>query len=447
MKPQNKLQTRIIELAEAMPKLTAEQKAYGLKHALIHIGYRTKSKTSCLDCGHQWKGPQKVKTCACPKCGVKLHIHDTLTRTYAQRQFFSILDVVGGYQVSRCFEIKTEHKTGLAMNIVRFWEVANQWIAEDGKFEIVARNRGGMGYFNDGFHGYLEIRNKHQFERKWDIMPQAIYPKMKTLPVFKRNGFKGKFGELTPSEMFTNALQSTRGETLIKANQWGLLLSLVNGDATKVGYYWDSIKICLRNGYNLKIVTRKDKDGKLIKVNEASDYLDYLKLLDYFGKDLRNAVYVCPTDFKTAHDRLVIKKSEVLRKQEKERKVRNAAENEELYTQMKSAFFGICFGKGNITVQVLQSVQEFVEESAIHHHCIYQSEYFKKEDSLILSAKLDGKPLETVEVNLVKMKVVQSRGLQNSPSAHHSEIVELVTKNMSLIRKVKKELKKQAIAA
>jgi hypothetical protein len=81
------------------------------------------------------------------------------------------------------------------------------------------------------------------------------------------------------------------------------------------------------------------------------------------------------------------------------------------------------------------SVAEMLEEGAKMHHCVYKMGYYKKPESLILSARdRGGNRLETVEVNLKRFQVVQSRGLQNNPTSAHGDIVALVEKNMNLIR-------------
>lgn len=54
------------------------------------------------------------------------------------------------------------------------------------------------------------------------------------------------------------------------------------------------------------------------------------------------------------------------------------------------------------------------------HHCVYSNGYYRKDDSLILSATIDGKRIETVEVSLSKLTVVQSRGsVTNAPTTTH----------------------------
>ena len=68
------------------------------------------------------------------------------------------------------------------------------------------------------------------------------------------------------------------------------------------------------------------------------------------------------------------------------------------------------------------------------HHCVYWNGYYRKDDSLILSATIDGKRIETVEVSLSKLAVVQSRGVCNQNTQYHAQIIDLVNRNMSLIQ-------------
>ena len=68
------------------------------------------------------------------------------------------------------------------------------------------------------------------------------------------------------------------------------------------------------------------------------------------------------------------------------------------------------------------------------HHCVWSNEYYLKKDSLILSATIDGKRIETVEVSLKTFEVVQCRGLCNENTEYHDRIIALVNKNANLIR-------------
>ena len=117
-----------------------------------------------------------------------------------------------------------------------------------------------------------------------------------------------------------------------------------------------------------------------------------------------------------------------------ERKREKAMADEERFRELKSKFFGIRFTDGTIQVHVLESVQEYIDEGAELHHCLFSNEYYPKENSLILSATIEGKRIETIEVSLDTLQVIQSRGVCNQNSPYHEQIVSLVNANQQLIR-------------
>ena len=67
------------------------------------------------------------------------------------------------------------------------------------------------------------------------------------------------------------------------------------------------------------------------------------------------------------------------------------------------------------------------------HHCVGQCKYYKKPNSLVLSARIDGERIETVELSLETFKVLQSRGICNGNSPYHDAIINLVQKNVGLV--------------
>jgi hypothetical protein len=134
----------------------------------------------------------------------------------------------------------------------------------------------------------------------------------------------------------------------------------------------------------------------------------------------------------------VQKKRDWQERERREEARKKAMESESVFKEAKGRFFGIQFTDGLIQVRVLESVEEIMQEGDRLHHCVFVSEYHLKPDSLILSACIEGKPVETVELSLSKMQVVQSRGLCNQNTEYHDRIIELVKKNISLIRKRKR---------
>lgn len=105
------------------------------------------------------------------------------------------------------------------------------------------------------------------------------------------------------------------------------------------------------------------------------------------------------------------------------------------YVQEKKKFLDLSFNDGVIHVEPLRSVKEFLEEGTELGHCIFTNKYFDLKHSLLLSAKIDKTRIETVELSLSKMEVVQARGLGNKPTKYHEQIVKLVNDNIPAITK------------
>ena len=157
-------------------------------------------------------------------------------------------------------------------------------------------------------------------------------------------------------------------------------------------------------------------------------------MLRRLGKDIHSPKYVCPENLQEAHDTAQRKLQTKQDKEAEARRRQKAIENEERFQALKAPFFGITFTDGVIQVKVLESVQEYLEEGKALHHCVFTNEYYLKKQSLILSARIDGKRIETIEVSLETMKVIQCRGLQNKNTEYHDRIIDLVNRNIRQIQ-------------
>lgn len=423
MKPRTKIQKAVAALSKRLPKINEVQKKYAFLHSFEHIGRRSaKGIVTCTECGHQWQGngalTDTICGCTCPHCGMELKVRNTRKRVFKENEYFSMITTCKGYQVIRFFFAKAYYKVGQPAEYT-ICEVAQRWIDPNGKFETVARLRGMAFLYCDLWQvgSPMEIRRNH---RVYDITPACTYPRMRAIPELKRNGFKGELHNIQPLDLFCELLKNNQSETLIKTGQYSLLRYFIHHASKNISTYWNAIRIATRNGY---------------MVGDASIWCDYIDLLRYFGKDTNSPKYVCPADLTAEHDRLVRKKKERLEREKIEVQKHRALENEQRFQELKSKFFGITFTDGTIQIRVLESVLEFLEEGVTMHHCVYSNEYYLKPDSLILSACIDGKRIETIEVSLKTMKVVQSRGACNQYTEYHDRIIQLVNKNRRLIRK------------
>lgn len=410
-------------MSKQLPKLTEAQKAYASRHCFKHYAIKRADSTNiCTECGHSWKSDHDLADtvcgCTCPHCGMELEALRSRKSVFSDNEYFSIITTCKQYQVIRFFFVKSRFKAGQSAEYSIF-EAVQRWIAPDGTATTIARLRSISSFYYDLWTEYsdMEIR-KHGRLRAYDIDPVCTYPRKRFIPELKRNGFKGEYHNTLPYDLFTAILSDSRAETLLKAEQYSMLHHYLHY-SFDMERYWASVKICIRNGYTIP-------DGSM--------WRDTIDLLRHFGKDINSSKYVCPYDLKAEHDRLVRKRNIQIERERLEERIRKAKEHEEAYRQHKGAFFGITFTDGALQVRVLESVAEFAEEGTELHHCVFSNSYFLKEDSLVFSATIDGKRVETVEVSLKTLDVVQSRGLHNSCTMYHDRIVNLVNGNMNLIR-------------
>lgn len=428
MKPRTKAQRQVVELSSKLPAITEKQINWAYSKLFDVYAYRTKKETTCYECGHKWKNSDLT----CPKCGKKLKLRENpKKRSYTEFDYLSILTVSGNYQVNRFFYVDKFCKVGRPAKYF-ISEVVQHWISPNGNYEMVAKLRSNMfSYCNWDFSSKLEIRRPIA---RYNVYPGKVYPQKQIIPILKRNGFTGNFYNMSPLYLIIGLLTNPKVETLLKAKQIEILRSALV--RSRIDDYWQSIKICIRNNHIIH-------DGDI--------WFDYLRLLESFNKDIRNPKIICVANLKEEHDKLVSKRNKIWaeearirderwqeeRRIEQERKreelLKRIEEEETLYRQTKGKFLDLTFTDNIINVVVLKSVQEFKEEGEILEHCVFQNEYFKDESSLILSARKDGERIETIEVSLDELRILQSRGYLNEPTEFHERIINLVRKNMHKI--------------
>jgi hypothetical protein len=150
---------------------------------------------------------------------------------------------------------------------------------------------------------------------------------------------------------------------------------------------------------------------------------------------LNTAVNVCPENLEEAHDRLVERKRKIQRRQHIKELRAEIQQAQIGYEQQKKQFFGLEFTKENLSICVMESVRDFLEEGDTLRHCVFTNEYYKKRNSLILSVKFENRPVETIEVALPSLEIVQCRGTKNKVSPHHAQILKLLNQNLYQIKK------------
>ena len=87
-----------------------------------------------------------------------------------------------------------------------------------------------------------------------------------------------------------------------------------------------------------------------------------------------------------------------------------------------------------IIVKILKSIDEYYNEGKVQNICVFGSEYYKKADTFIFSERIGSEIIETVEVDLRTIKVVQCHGKHNQDTEYHEHIIALVKNNADFIR-------------
>lgn len=417
MKPRNKFEKAILAQSKHLHPITKIQKQWAFRECIDHFAYRLPmGNTTCMDCGHSWQMDEPSEHCTCPQCGAGLQVKETYQRKLQQKQYFTILTTSGEYQVLRmCLLIVGTEKGYRAVSSII--EIGQYWWSESGRQTIVAIQRI-MGHYVDSFAYYspMTIRNENEAYRFIAHCP--LYPKVKAIDTLRRNGFAGECHGIAPSVLIPALLTDSRAETLMKAGRIEHLRYFLSR-ARKMDEYWQAYKITLRRGYDIA---------------DIALWCDYVDMLKRLGKDIYNAHFICPNSLQEAHDRVQRKLQTQRDKEAEAQRQQRAIKNEEQFLSLKSHFFGIAFTDGTIEVRVLESIEEYLEEGKALHHCVFDNAYYLKENSLILSACINGKRIETVEVSLETMKVIQCRGLLNKNTEYHDRIIDLVNANQQVIR-------------
>lgn len=427
MEPKTALHKKVVALSAKLPAITDKQKDHAFKSCLLSYVGKSRKTLFCPECSHSWTENDSgimllkiEKGCTCPSCLRKLKYAENMKGTFRDSAYYSIITTQDDMQVVRMFFVAKDMKKG---QFPEMWisEVMQHWIDQSGKVTTMSKTVQGLSRYYDQwiFQSSLEVRpQSYKSTLRYDIGAFKTYPGKRVIPVIRRNGFTGRFYDLNQHQFLSEILSSKYVETLLKTKQIEIMKYYITKNKSKVIEFWPTIRICIRNNY---------------KAKDASIYFDYLDLLRFFGRDLHNPKYVCPADVTKEHDRLVRRKQDLDRKK-KLAEMRKKLDKEQVtYQKNKGKFFGLVFCKGNILVKTIESVEEIMIEGDKLHHCVFTNEYHKKPDSLIMSARINNEPVETIELSLKSMKVLQSRGFHNKHSKYHNKILDVVNSNIPQI--------------
>lgn len=430
MKPRNKRDRLVLQLNRELPPVTDQQKEW-LKGKLQQwVLYKMGGLCKCTRCGYEWKEMPNtirywrdslaaavgVEDCMCPDCAATLTTK--YFRYYSNVDFTSMLifTTYKGWQVIRFVHCTMQITWGRPTDYT-IDERYQLWIDDDGN-EVIMSLPYSRAPFSTSWHrGEPMVNARHNassvgsyaFGDMFDADAACVYPWRRVTDRVKRNGWSSALKVLQPYkqyEVLLGLLKDPKMETLAK---WGDI-ELLNGYLSHPGSIgarrWQQVLIAHRHGY---------------KIHDVGLWLDLLGFLEEEGKDITSPHYICPSDLRAEHDRWQRKIEERRRRE----KAHEKAVRETRYRKAHERFAGLCCVLTDMSIRPLLTAPELLDEGEAMHHCV--GTYTTKLDSLILSIR-DGNDnrLETAEVNLDRMTVVQCRGFANHPSTRHKEIEQAV---------------------
>lgn len=427
MKPRNKFEKRAVELSGKLHAISEAQIKWGKEHCFEHTAYRCKDEMWCTECGRMWVdiSGKKEGYLVCPYCGRRLEVKVSRKKKLDTSSYVTIVTAIQELQVIRHVYIRKFINSRDQYISFHCEEVCQQWFSESGGETVIAKP---MNMYCRGwlYEKPMSVKGNpsYMYGRIYDI-DGWVYPKVRLIPVLRRNGLKTSFHGIAPASLIRVLLGGNpMPETLLKTKQYDLLRLYFRKGGIR--FRW-AVNICNRNGYIVK---------------DASMWEDYLQLLEYFNLDTHNAYYVCPNNLKDEHDKLLKRKNKIeAERRREEQRIARMKRADKLKREISGfisrmqKYFGMEFKGDGIVIHPLESVTQFYQEGKLMHHCVYTNRYYAKPECLILSASVKGKGIETVEVNLNTFKIVQSRAACNGTSKYHDRIIELVNKNMDQIRR------------
>lgn len=447
MKPRNDRERMFCALAGKLPPISKAQREYALDRFIPEgLVRRRRREIKCLHCGNIESNIGKdtmdyyidADWYWCPECGKEMGLKEWMRNApLKEEKFFTVVTTFHGYQVARTFLAARYNTNTNRPTCYSVKEVFQNWLDDEGRETIT-----GLRYSRSAFTGVVwdmsssyDIKHHNgsatgcfAYDDLFDLSGNYFYPDVRVSDMVKRNGWNGQLSRMvgrhgvSPIETMRLILTDPLAEMLAKAGQVELLSYMARGHVDNIKANSRSIRIASRHGYI---------------VDDATLWLDYVKMLSDLGLDTHNPHYICPEDLSSAHDSILRRHQRWERARMRKDETERLAEAEKDYKDSKGRYFGICISSDSLEIRPIRSVPEMREEGREMHHCVYQMKYYGKPDSLILSARdKQGHRIETVELDIKNFKVIQSRGVCNTFTSRHDEIINLINQNINKFKKI-----------
>ena len=387
----------VLEMSKHLKPLTKKEKDYARGIFPTSGYYKKDGEVWCHCCGHvenQLPGMLDIDLEVGYQCRCLQHLvleYQPRKEYLTEAKYYSVVQTYNKWQVIRTFDVhRINRKNYPTEYSIR--EVYQNWVSPDGEEVIISKRYSrGCNFFHWYYDTEYTIKQHnascsgyYAFEDVFDVRDNYFYPQYNITKKLHKYGWCKALEKLpwvSVIECMKRLLTSRHAETVVKQGQYDVFLYMVREKLHEL-QYMPSLNICHRNRY---------------VISDASMYFDMLSFLERTGKDIRNPKYICPEDLYNAHNAAQAAYSKIRKKVEAEENRKRALSENAEYVKDKGKFFGVLIADGELSIQVLKSVTEFFEEGESMHHCVFANEYYKKKDSLILSAKVAGERKETIE--------------------------------------------------
>lgn len=428
---------------------------YILERLIPDCAYLVKHSAWCSCCGGSFQvgkeGANNGDRVNCPHCGRQLEIVKTRRRKKEDGSFLQELTTVGKFQAIRMYEYNWFERIGdkrvfdVKLVYVIFLEEGKDFL-DRYRFSVPVRQW--YYRYTDPFgYGALELRNDNLCYREdpcrgWLC---SFYPYRRIHPWMKKYDLSGNLLGSDIYERLLKIVSSNKYETMWKLrHKYPELSGKILSEQCNFESHYDAALVALRHKYDFP---------------DIGMWVDHIDLLRMEGKDIHNPKFICPADIQTAHTQLLAARERRIERErrERERLAEERAELEHLkrreqdkkddmqYAERMGKVLGIMITSGCIEIVPLQNVKDFYEEGKALHHCVYSNRYYKKADTIIFGARVNGERTETIEVNTKDFSIVQCRGRFNQNSTRHDEILKLMKDSMEQIKPYFKNSKQMRV--
>ena len=433
----------IFFLSKRLPQLSEDAMRYVRNPFDYTISYQKWGKRAektntywCCSCGEEYRKDEltdlrlnpewkphtfyyRTHLATCPHCGKTMKIEKSWCRHRHFQDVVGVHAIVGEWAVDRYFNCevfcKPSEKESVIVN-----EIGQVWSKGEGRRYPFFVHRGGL-FYSKYWKADTEMRfindipNDAETREWWGGTDTYDYPadfsleKELQMRGIDANNLHG----MPLMDILSCMAYTPYFETLWKAGEY----EMAKFFKKSLPNYWAQIKIARRQGYVIEDLTK------------WRDMIDMLRNL----RDINSPKYICPANLERAHERAIVLKNRQRHLGELERnKIYDKA-----LRQRIAKFLDMDIRNEHVQIIVLPNVKAFMDETDHLGHCVYTCGYYKKESSLILSARDIGnvnKRWETIEVDLNNFTILQCYGYKDKFTERHKEIVSLMKDNMWQVR-------------